>query len=251
MSRQNKNNSIIFLTTLSVYLGLVLVGGAMSPVLAQAATRNSNVQDEIEVKDDLDRKPSDEELKKLSSAIANYFEDLTSFIEDLKKLHGIEKFDLDFDTFAFTEQSFIPCNYKGDPVPRHGEISQRIDNRWLEPAITDASYKTEHWDFLSDCLPHDKFKTATSAGIDLSYDKSEFKYEVFITKDSPQKAKQLAKNFIQSLKLYKPDEEEIVVGKLHEKTSFKSENNQVFIITRLPRGSLDELFKQNAKADNQ
>ena len=252
MSKQHKNNSIIFLTTLSVYLGLVLVGGAMSPVLVQAATtRNFNVQDEIEVKDDLDNKPSDEELKKLSGAIGNYFEDLTSFLEDLKRLHGIEKFDLDFDTFAFNEQSFIPCNYKGDPVPRRGEISQRIDNRWLEPAITDASYKTEHWDFLSDCLPDDKFKTAASAKINLSYDKSEFKYEIFITKDSPQKAKHLGENFAQAFKLYKPDEEEIIAGKLYEKTSFKSENNQVFIITRLPRGSLDELVKQNAKAENQ
>ena len=60
MSQRNKNNSIIFLTTLSVYLGLVLVGGAMSPVLAQAAlTRNFDIQDEIEVKDDLDKKPKE------------------------------------------------------------------------------------------------------------------------------------------------------------------------------------------------
>jgi hypothetical protein len=60
VKERSKNNSIIFLTTLSVYLGLVLVGGAMSPVLAQAATtRNFNVQDEIEVKDDLDNKPDD------------------------------------------------------------------------------------------------------------------------------------------------------------------------------------------------
>jgi hypothetical protein len=61
VKERNKNNSIIFLTTLSVYLGLVLVGGAMSPVLAQAATtRNFNIQDEIEVKDDLDKKPGND-----------------------------------------------------------------------------------------------------------------------------------------------------------------------------------------------
>lgn len=249
MSQRSKNNSIVFLTTLSVYLGLVLVGGVTPTVLAQAATtRNFNVQDETEVKDDLDKKPSDKELKELSGAIGNYFEGLTNFIEDLKKLHGIEKFDLDFDEFVFTEETFGPCISNGGQL---AETSKKISNRWLEPAITDASYKTEHWDFLSDCLPHDKFKTAKSAGIDLSYDKSEFKYEIFITKDSPQKAKQLAESFAQAFKLYEPDEEEIIVGKLHEKTSFKSENNQVIIVTRLPRGSLDEFFKQNAKADNQ
>ncbi len=64
MSQRNKNNSIIFLTTLSVYLGLVLVGGATPSVLAQAAlTRNFDVQEEIEVRDDLDNKPDDEEIR--------------------------------------------------------------------------------------------------------------------------------------------------------------------------------------------
>lgn len=107
MKERNKNNSIIFLTTLSVYLGLVMVSGAMSPVLAQAAlTRNFDIQDEIEIKDDLDKKPSDEELKELSGAIGNYFGDLTSFIEDLKKLHGIEKFDLDL-TNLFLLKKFL------------------------------------------------------------------------------------------------------------------------------------------------
>ncbi len=249
MNQRSKNNSIIFLTTLSVYLGLVLVGGAMSPVLAQAATtRNFNVQDEIEVKDDLDNKPDDEELEALSGAIGNYFGDLENFIEDLQKLHGIEKFNADFDTFEFAKEAFNPCISDGTLL---NETSKRINNRWLEAAVIDASYKTENWDFLSDCLPHDEFKNARSAGISIGYDKSELKYEIFITKDSPQKAKQLAEHLVQAFKLYEPDEEVIVAGKLYEKTSFKSENNQVFIITRLPRGSLDELFKQNAKADNQ
>ncbi len=244
MTNHKNYNSIVFLTTLSVYLGLMLVGGS-APVLAHAAlTRNFDIQNEIEFKDDLDKKPDDEDLKELSGAIGSYFEDLESFLEDLQKLNGIEKFDLDFDRFTFTEKTFVPCNPKGDPVPQHSEIIQRIDNQWLQPAITDAAYKTEGWDFLSDCLPNDKFKTAKSAGIDLSYDKSEFKYGISITKDSPQKAQQLAENFIQSLKLYKLDEEKIVAQKLYENTSIKSENNQVFIVTRLPRGSLDALLAE-------
>ena len=36
---------------------------------------------------------------------------------------------------------------------------------------------------------------------------------------------------------------------IYENTKVTSENNQVFIVTRLPRGSLDELLK-NAKAES-
>lgn len=59
MKEGKNHNRIIFLTTLSVYLGLVLVGGVTPSVFAQAATRNFNVRDEVEIKDDLDKKPDD------------------------------------------------------------------------------------------------------------------------------------------------------------------------------------------------
>ena len=57
MSNRKNNNSALILATLGVYLGLVLVG-ATPQVLAQAAmTKQFNVKDEIEHKDDLDKKP--------------------------------------------------------------------------------------------------------------------------------------------------------------------------------------------------
>ena len=64
MTTRNKNNSIIFLTTLSVYLGLVLVGGTPSVLTYAALTRNFDIQNEIEVKDDLDNKPEDDKNRK-------------------------------------------------------------------------------------------------------------------------------------------------------------------------------------------
>ena len=55
MTTRKNYNSVIFLTTLSVYLGLVLVG-APAHVLAQAAlTSRLEVKDKIEKKDDLDK----------------------------------------------------------------------------------------------------------------------------------------------------------------------------------------------------
>ena len=59
MSTRKGQNSILFLTTLGVYLGLVIAGGASPQVFAHpaATTRNFDITDEIEFKDDLDKKP--------------------------------------------------------------------------------------------------------------------------------------------------------------------------------------------------
>jgi hypothetical protein len=37
---------------------------------------------------------------------------------------------------------------------------------------------------------------------------------------------------------------------IYQNTEISRENNQIFIVTRLPRGSLDELLKQDAKAES-
>jgi hypothetical protein len=253
MSQRNKNNSIIFLTTLSVYLGLVLVGGAMSPVLAQAATtRNFNVQDEIEVKDDLDNKP-DEDLTNLSGLTGNYFDNLKDFVENVQKLQQIEKFDLDFDSFYVEKLNSSQCDLETTRKIVSTSNVDRIDNRWLIPAVVDAVDSFKEYGFIGDCLPNKSFDNdrAVSYGLRIGYDKSSLKFEVSLTKESPQKAKELLERFNQSYKLYKVDEDEVIVKQIYENTSFKSENNQIFIVTRLPRGSLDELLKQNAKAENQ
>jgi len=227
----------------------VLVGGAMSPVLAQAAlARNFDIQDEIEVKDDLDNKP-DDDLITFSGTTGGYFDDLKDLIENLQKLHQIEKFDLDFDTFKFDESQIVQCNLE---TVRKSVITSNSDNidRWLTPAIIDATYSFADYGFLGDCLPNEKFgkNKAVSYGLKISYDKSSLKVEVSLTKESPKKAKELLDKFNQSYKLYELDEDEIIVKQIYEHTSFSSENNQIFIVTCLPRGSLDELLKQNAKA---
>ena len=180
MSDSKKYNSIVFLTTLSVYLGLVLVGATPSVLAQQAAlAQRFEIQNEIEIEDDLDKKPDDEKLD-FSKTLDDYFNEVGDFVSDLQKLHQIEKFDLDYDKFEISELGFVPCNVNGDPV-RRAETNQRIDNHRLEPAITDAKYSFENWHFLSDCLNDDKFKTgiSTSSNLKISYDKSELKIEVF------------------------------------------------------------------------
>ena len=238
MTSGKNYNSIVFLTTLSVYLGLVLVGGT-PPVLAHAAmTRHFDIQTEVEVKDDLDKKPDDEKID-FPQTIADYYKNLSRFIGDLQKLHQIEK----YDKFEISESGFISCNVAGDPVHR-AETTQRIDNRWLEPSITDAKYSFENWNFLSDCLKDDKFKTgvSTSSNLKLSYDNSELKVKVSAFKLSQQRAEWLRQKFNQAVKIYEIDEDDSIVEQLHKFTTIKSENNQVFIITNLPRASIGSLF---------
>jgi hypothetical protein len=56
---RKSQNSVIFLTTLGVYIGLLMVGATPGIVAQQAGamTRNFDVTDEIEVRDDLDENP--------------------------------------------------------------------------------------------------------------------------------------------------------------------------------------------------
>lgn len=244
MSERKNYNSIVFLTTLSVYLGLVLVGGATPSVLAQAATtRDFNIKNEIVVEDDLDKKPDDSEKIDFEEYLDSYYNKVRSFVENLQKLHQIEKFDLSYHSFEINELGLVPCNVDGDPV-RTSALSKRIDNRWLEPAITEARYSFEGWNFLSDCLEDDKLKSGVSKGSNLKliYDKSELKIEISGFKSSPQRAEQLNEGFNQASEIYEIDEEKSIVKKIHETTSFKSENNQIFIVTRLPRASIDSLL---------
>lgn len=60
MSSKKGQNSILLLTTLGVYLGLLMAGATPGVIAQQAAlTRNFELSEEFEAKDDLDRDPQD------------------------------------------------------------------------------------------------------------------------------------------------------------------------------------------------
>jgi hypothetical protein len=249
MTNRKNYNSIVFFTTLSVYLGLVLVG--TPPILAQAAlTQKLEIQNEAEIKDDLDKKP-DDEIKSLAGSTKNYFEELEDFIQDLQKLHSIEKFDLD-DEFRISQLSFVPCNIDGDtPIRRtYNNDDNEVENRWLVPAFIDETLRFEGWNNFSDCQRHDKYKNglAKSSEFKLKYDKSTLEQQLVLFKSSPQRAEQLAGNFNRAFESYELNDDEIIVSELHKNTSFSFKDTQVFIVTRLPRASIDELL---AKKDAQ
>lgn len=243
MNQRNKNNSIIFLTTLSVYLGLVLVGGAMSPVLAQAATaRNFSVQDEIEVKDDLDNKPKDEVEKIRDIDIAKA---LITFIEDLQKLQSIGKYN------PFSEESYSKQNTYA--IGRAS--SQQPPNAWVTVAADELFEKLfrKNIDKVVDAgigEGNEKY-LKTTCKFRVILDKSSLELRIEIIKDSTETTDSLAENLTRLFHPKFDESAEPSVKLIYENTKVSTENNQVTIVTRLPRGSLDDLLKQNAKADNQ
>ncbi|MCA1625082.1 MAG: hypothetical protein LC778_15035 [Acidobacteria bacterium] len=150
MSKRSKNNSIIFLTTLSVYLGLVLVGAPPSA------------------------DPSADKY-------------LTKIIEG--------NFSQKFEPKAF-------------PLADYPRPSAKQIKLSLQANETDLSLK-------------------------ISFGKTN--------------AEQFAEFLSQEFSSASITVKDALTKQIYENTSVSSENNQVFIVIRLPRGSLDALLTDSAK----
>ncbi|MBX3268310.1 MAG: hypothetical protein KF831_16545 [Acidobacteria bacterium] len=59
MNNQKNNNSVLFLATLGVYIGLLMAGASPGIIAQQSAamTRNFELSEEFEVRDEFDRDP--------------------------------------------------------------------------------------------------------------------------------------------------------------------------------------------------
>ena len=237
MNNRNKNNRIVFLTTLSVYLGLVLVGGTPQ-VLAQAATtRNFNVQDEIEVRDDLDKKPEDSEAEYSSAKdfpvlFIQLLNEIRTEAESGKYSAPIQT---EFDFQRTFSVSGLRGNYRGGT-----DISDLDFYRFVNNAVNEKfkSKISEVSDFID--------RKSKSWQIQIKVDNSDLSFKASFTKlNAASFVAFLNREFV-SLGL---SAENTLTRQVYENTKATSENNQVFIVTRLPRGSLDEFLK-NAKAES-
>lgn len=245
-----KNNSILFLTTLGVYLGLMLVGGGAPQVFAHGAlTRHFDLQDEIEISDDLDNKPDLTE-KELKDAISEYSRHLEDFVENLRKLRSIDEFDGDWITFDSQQTTYTPCPETGT---QHSEIAEGNIDRWLAPAITEAQFIVENFSWLADCLPYSGRQDrslAKNVGIKLKYDKTGLTHELSIKFASEKKAHSLHEGLSSAFAKFEIDDEDddfALKKVLLKHTSLTTSADQIFITTRLPRSDLDPLLTSRTK----
>ncbi|MEP6902923.1 MAG: hypothetical protein ABJA66_14310 [Actinomycetota bacterium] len=244
MNNRKNYNSIVFLTTLSVYLGLVLAGGAAPSVLAQAATtRGFDIKNEIVVEDDLDKNPDDckklaklAEEKLLWSKVEN--NSLSNFAVTLKNIILIgeeissrdfsfnfgSKPDLDYQNFRN-----VSFNLSGKPVIFPKDTRSKITKE-VENLINLFQKKSD----------------STDSNFTFSYSKDE---KVLMTKatflqENISFAHKLAVAYNASLDFQRCVSQNKTENVILQNTQITFENNQVFIVTRLPRGSIDSLLAQ-------
>lgn len=209
MNNRKNYNSLVFLTTLSVYLGLVLAGGAAPTVFAQAATtRGFDFKNEIVIEDDLDKKPDDEtcsELKaKSDETNSKFIEQYTKTILALVRLSEIDGYQIAVNS--------------SDGFAENDELLNRLfPTLRKDLAINGFNYSLDKNKFTSQFDLKSKFNN----------DISPFGY-----------------SYVSSLKSLRCESQNKPENIILKNTEITFENNQVFIVTRLPRGSIDSLLAE-------
>lgn len=248
MTKRKSQNSFLVLTTLGVYLGLLMVGGAAPQVLAHSATtRAFEITDEIEIKDDLDNKP-DDERSDVRLSLLTYFQDVEYFVNTLKRLGGTKYFDPATDSFEVNQSTQLPCV----PANKVGSYTANkfvVNNEQFRPWLESFSKLLTDGYSLGDCVPNSRFAPVetTDSKFNFRLDKDAFAIDVAVRKQSPEAAKSLAGDLAATFAALKKAEAGTVRQKLYEATKFRSENDQIFVVTHMPRAGLDALLAKDAK----
>lgn len=245
MTSRKSQNSILFLTTLGVYLGLVLVG-ATPQILAQAATaKQFSVKDEIEVKDELDG----DLLLDTSSSLDRFLRDTEGFIVDLREV-GYPASVIGYPAeIQIGRTAFFPCVGSNARTFRFVDTIVPLGPDAVWKKITGFSYSFLEGYSLSDCLPSGQFdgKQARTTHHEFKIDHDGFCVELTLTKASKNEARDLFRSLQVAFKEHDTEDTSQVGMLLLEYMSFRVNNDQVSITTNLPRAKLDSLLATDAK----
>ena len=230
-----------------MYLGLVLVG-ATPQVMAQAAmTRQFNVKDEVEFKDNLDKKP-DNERTPVSDAVQGYLQDVEYFLVNLQRLRNKGSFDLSKDVFDVAQSTMLPC-VDSNLAGRYTPTKWVNPNPSSQPALVQFSRSMVFGYSLGDCVTNGEFNglEAVDSRYNFKLDAAAFSVNISVKKQSPQNGLDLLRDLERTSKIYGAGNNSKIRQTIIDSTSFRAENDQVFIVTRLPRAGLDSLLATNAK----
>jgi hypothetical protein len=242
-----KHNSIIFLTTLGVYLGLVLVGAPVPQVFAHGAlTRTFELTDEIEATDDLDKNPDGEIGLNLS--IKTYLEDVEYFLGALQQLRKNGKFDPRHDAFEVAQTTLLPC-VPANKIGSYTANTFELKNESLRPSLERFSKLLTDGYSLADCIPNSRFQgqEATSSKFTVKLTDGALSIQVSVQRSSNEIAHKLSGDLTSAFAKFAPKTEQISRQNIFTNTTFRSENDQVFVVTRLPRAALEPPLAKDAK----
>jgi hypothetical protein len=233
LTNRKSQNSILFLTTLGVYLGLVLVG-VTPQVLAQAATaKQFSVKDEIERRDDLDDDPrgctgpDHERIRELEatflwfnhSSIVQYRDVVESLID------------------AYSKVAAYKVGWKS--------VGEFRPDREITPTTNVLIADADDFDYkildLGNTLPGKSFSLSTTkdaSGYSFRFESINFWHDTPLVRYL----------YGAAFDFYRcSDNGTEVEDVVLRHTEVKVEGRNLIITTRLPRGSLDSLLATDAK----
>lgn len=246
MSASKSQNSIIALATLGVYLGLLLAGATPGVLAQQAAlTKEFNIKDEIERKDDLDKKPDDceklaakakEKLRRFSIDEKTFFAYSTAFTELTTSLTQLKTSPFSLRGYTYGDVG-LPSGVSfwgggGKPALVSGKVRRKLDGNILA---------------LARLFPAANIDGKEGFQFELSFDDNGLFTTAKVLRNNNVEAHQAFIAYDSLTDLWRCTPKNAVDILISKNTEITWENNQVIIVTRLPRGSLDTLLATNAK----
>lgn len=189
----------------------------------------------------------DQQRTPVSDSVLGYLQDVEYLFATLARTRRQQDYEAAREAFDVAQSTLVPCverNTAGRFTPLRFSYAYEL----TRPAIERFSRSMVYGYSLGDCVGNNEFGGLEAVATRFSYklDRSEFSVKISITKGSPQRALELARELRATLSPYARDANQ-VVRQTAARTSVRAENDQVFIVTRLPRSGLDALLSQLAK----
>lgn len=229
-----------------MYLGLVLVGA--TPVLGHAATtRVFEITDEIEVKDDLDKKP-DDKRSPLEMSIGNYYADIEYLLYSLERLKKAGRFDLAADTFELAQATALPC-VANNKVGSYVAETLLTSNKELQPLLEGTTKRITDGFGFADCIPSDRFarQEATHSHFVLKLNADGLSLEVSGVKKSAVEADAYLKELTAAWDQFRATAKDPAPKYISDGTVLSVTGTKILVVTRLPRAALNTLLAKDAK----
>lgn len=236
MKRQNQN-SIVALATLGVYLGLLLAGATPGVLAQQAAlTKQFNVKDEIERKDNLDKKPDGE---------INYVEELADLLISLNNISKKQKINLKAKKDISIEDFSICESDNTDSYLGFGDLDSPFGKRFLSSGVSIARSLI---DTKVRAKAGEKYASwPQTINIRLLWNDSEVRVQSSIAAVDGRAAQSLNALYAEYLRYLTTSASRPVVVRIAEKTTSEVSDVKVILVTRLARSDLDPLRAADAK----